>query len=216
MLICFRKAYIDERTGLEVTNGKLIAKHYLKFYFWVDIISAIPFSMLTSEMNVLKYISLVKIFRLFRLGKITTFMKFDTKTRARIRVIYMIITLFIVIHFVTCYFYLVTQIQVELIHQVHDSDNPWFIGQQDFKTWNNDFWIPPVDVPDRESNYYHYEPMLKYLILLYYSILLVLGNDIIPQTSSELAFCTLIIYLGAFFEAYIMGSMAAELHKSDD
>ena len=36
VIICFRKAYLDERTGLEVTNGKLIAKHYLKFYFWVD------------------------------------------------------------------------------------------------------------------------------------------------------------------------------------
>jgi len=43
VLLCFRKAYKDERTGQEENDPKKIAIRYLKFYFWIDVLSAIPF-----------------------------------------------------------------------------------------------------------------------------------------------------------------------------
>lgn len=42
-----------------------ITKKYLKFYFWIDVLSAIPFDNFVDN-GILRYISLVKIFRLYR------------------------------------------------------------------------------------------------------------------------------------------------------
>jgi hypothetical protein len=45
----FRKAYLDDRTGREVRKPCLIAKRYLKFYFWVDLLSVIPFDLISGS-----------------------------------------------------------------------------------------------------------------------------------------------------------------------
>jgi potassium voltage-gated channel Eag-related subfamily H protein 7 len=63
----FRKAYIDERVGTEIRDPKVIAKSYLKFYFWVDFLSVVPFD-LVSRSFALYCVQLLKIIRLFRLG----------------------------------------------------------------------------------------------------------------------------------------------------
>lgn len=65
LILGFRKAYLDE-TGTLVKSPKKIAMKYLKFYFWVDFVSAIPFDNF-SDNTILRYISLVKVFRLLRL-----------------------------------------------------------------------------------------------------------------------------------------------------
>ena len=49
--ICFRKAYLDERTGREVRNPKLIAIRYVKFYFWFDLVAIIPFELLSNSVS---------------------------------------------------------------------------------------------------------------------------------------------------------------------
>ena len=38
LLLGFRRAYINERTGDHVTCPRMIAKRYLKFYFWIDLL----------------------------------------------------------------------------------------------------------------------------------------------------------------------------------
>ena len=46
LVIGFRKAYLNEQIGREVRNPWKIAKRYLKFYFWIDLISALPFDLI--------------------------------------------------------------------------------------------------------------------------------------------------------------------------
>lgn len=43
LVLGFRRAYINEKTGLQVICPKLIAIRYLKFYFWIDLLGCIPF-----------------------------------------------------------------------------------------------------------------------------------------------------------------------------
>lgn len=45
----------------------------------------------------------------------------------------------------------------------------------------------------------------------YYSILLLTGNDIMPQTSTETVFCIVCVLLGAFLEAVVFGGIASEM-----
>lgn len=49
VILGFRKAYLNEKTGTECRDPKLIAHRYLKGYFTVDLLSAIPFDMFISS-----------------------------------------------------------------------------------------------------------------------------------------------------------------------
>jgi hypothetical protein len=65
VLIGFRRAYLNDNYQI-VSNPKKIAIKYLKFFFWVDALSAIPFDYFI-ESGFLRYIGLIKVFRLFRM-----------------------------------------------------------------------------------------------------------------------------------------------------
>jgi len=49
----------------------------------------------------------------------------------------------------------------------------------------------------------------QYIIVSYYAILLLLGNDIIPTTDPQLIYGSGIMLLGAIVSAFIFGNMAA-------
>jgi len=43
----FRTSYIHSQTGEEILKGKEIALNYMKGYFIIDLLSAIPFDLIT-------------------------------------------------------------------------------------------------------------------------------------------------------------------------
>lgn len=63
-------------------------------------------------------------------------------------------------------------------------------------------------------DYYHLSRMEQYNVKLYYSILLVIGNDVMPSTQHEFVFCSFILFCGAFVNAYVIGGITAEMAKS--
>ena len=103
LIIGFRKAFINENLGIEIRDPWLIAKRYLKFFFWIDLISAMPFDLIFND-STIELLTMVKIVRLMRLDKIISFMNFDTEMRSRIRVSYRVMRMIIIIHWVTCIF----------------------------------------------------------------------------------------------------------------
>ena len=47
LILNFRTSYVNEKTGLEVLEPKLIAKNYVFHWrFWLDLISTLPFELL--------------------------------------------------------------------------------------------------------------------------------------------------------------------------
>jgi len=52
--------------------------------------------------------------------------------------------------------------------------------------------------------------------MYYYAWLIVIGNDVNPTTYQETIFCTIVIFFGAFLEAYLIGAITAELMKTED
>jgi hypothetical protein len=64
VVLGFRKAYLGD-DGQIVRDPVKITKRYLRFYFWVDLLSAIPFDNFVDS-GLLRYISLIKVFRLYR------------------------------------------------------------------------------------------------------------------------------------------------------
>ena len=51
--------------------------------------------------------------------------------------------------------------------------------------------------------------------MLYYSILLIIGNDIMPATDNEFKICSILLIFGAFVEAYIIGGITTEMTRGD-
>ena len=76
VLLGFRMAYLNPKTGGEVRNPKLIAIMYLKSHFLVDLISAIPYELFT-ENEFLRLLPLLKIVRLKQLKRLVTYLKMD-------------------------------------------------------------------------------------------------------------------------------------------
>lgn len=50
--------------------------------------------------------------------------------------------------------------------------------------------------------------MFLYWVCLYYSVLVIGGNELGPKELSELIFCVMINLTGAIFQAYIFGELA--------
>ena len=73
VVLGFRKAFLNEHTGRECRDPKIIAITYLKTYFFIDLLSAIPWEIFTKNI-VLRLFSLLKIVRLKRLKRIITYL----------------------------------------------------------------------------------------------------------------------------------------------
>mmetsp|Transcript_16633 Transcript_16633/g.25638 ORF Transcript_16633/g.25638 Transcript_16633/m.25638 type:complete len:204 (+) Transcript_16633:933-1544(+) len=157
------------------------------------------------------------MFRLLRLQKIISFVGFDTDTRARIRIFQQIFTLIFIIHWVACYYYYITHSNYELVTalaQQHESDHEaveTVDHQFDFS-----YWMPQVDLNDGETEFYNNEAPIKFQKMMYFSTLLVVGNDITPQTMEEIVYCSAMLILGQFLVSMVFGGITAEMQKAQD
>jgi hypothetical protein len=75
VLVNMNSAFIDLNTDLMVTDRIVILKNYASFWLWVDVISAIPYTLIimryeSRNINSLTNIRLVRITRLLKLWKI--------------------------------------------------------------------------------------------------------------------------------------------------
>ena len=66
------------------------------------------------------------------------------------------------------------------------------------------------------TNYYDLAPHNQYIEMFYYTVLLVYGNDIAPQTQDEITLCTYLLFIGAFTIAVVFGGITSEMNKALD
>ena len=117
IILNFRTTFINEKTGLEVKSGKLIAKKYIKHWrFYIDIVSVIPFELLydliasdtgSSTKSQFKIFDLMKLVRLLRLGRIITYLKFKQDIKIGVRIFQLLFMLLLIVHWIACIWYLI-------------------------------------------------------------------------------------------------------------
>lgn len=78
MVVNFRTAFIND-IGDEVTDPKLIAINYLKFYFWQDLVATVPVDdiisvVFESHSEAFKLFGVLKLGRLLKLKKIIQYL----------------------------------------------------------------------------------------------------------------------------------------------
>ena len=86
---------------------------------------------------------------------------------------------------------------------IHCQACVWFLIVNDDQEW-----MPPLDGIDPDGYLYDDSLIRKYLISIYYSILLLTCNDITPKGEFQIFFCTSAVTLGAIINANIFGNMA--------
>ena len=75
IMLTFNTAVFNELTGLLITDRWQIARRYLKFWFWVDLLSSFPFDLIISEVDGSSAdVSYFPLFRILRYAKVCMFL----------------------------------------------------------------------------------------------------------------------------------------------
>eukprot|EP01034_Spumella_vulgaris_P039739 gene39739-49111_t len=117
MIVTFNTGYMDTRSETMVLNRNSIACHYLLCWFWIDMVSTIPFDsilglfMPAQKLNSIRMIRMLRLFRLFKLSKLV---KLDDRlgafgiTPSLTAIITLMAQIFFIAHLYACFWHFIT------------------------------------------------------------------------------------------------------------
>jgi hypothetical protein len=139
IVINFMTTYVNEKTGITVSNPTRIVKNYLfKGRFFVDLLASIPFDKVLptsdnpEDTQTATVLGLLKMVRLLRLGRIITFMKFKQGVKIGFRIFQLLFLLLLLVHWIGCIWFLIINTE-----------------EQD--------WIPPKDLDSQTTTFFTIE-----------------------------------------------------------
>jgi len=199
MVIQFFLMYRDEEKGVLVKDQQLIIQQYLKCWFWIDLVSILPFDMLgvifdSDELNKAKALRVVRLFRLAKLLRILRAGRMFDRWESAVAVNYSVLTLVkflfltvIVAHWMACVWHMTVVIE--------DAEPNWVSG----------YLCSGSDI--RPCGYPHGE---VYIVALYWAVMTMstIGyGDVTAQTTSERVVATFGMFIGSSIFAYIVGAV---------
>lgn len=122
--ISFRTTYLDERTGLEVRQTKLLAISYLKGQFTIDVLATIPFDTLAElilgKAGFFKAFGALKLVRVLRLSRIITYLRSKEEIKALLKLVKLIFYLMLYLHCFACAWWMVIKEKRTWIQKLSD------------------------------------------------------------------------------------------------
>ncbi|XP_068730790.1 potassium voltage-gated channel subfamily H member 5-like isoform X2 [Montipora capricornis] len=201
----FHTSYVG-KDGEIIDNLKMIRMNYLRSWFFLDLVSSLPFGILffvtqNLDTNLTNLLGFLKVFRLLRLGrvarKIDKYLEYGAST-----FFLLMLTFCLVAHWMACIFY--------LIATTIDKDEPhnWLqvLGRTIGDPYGN-----RTEVNGGPSI------AAKYVSALYYSLtsLTTIGfGNIAPNTTAEKLFGCVTMLLGAILFSLIFGQVSAILQQA--
>ena len=186
IIINFRTIYIDSRTDEEIRDSKKIAIRYVLYgRFGVDLLASIPLELFITGSSNLRIIALLKMVRLLRLGRIITFLKTNQKLKISMKLVQLVFFLLLAMHWIACFWNFITSLK--------------------------ETWYPPKNVDSGVTNVYTAEDFTVYWVYYYYSILTIVGAEILPTSNLEVITATLVLVIGTIIIGMIIGEFASLL-----
>ncbi|CAI9738248.1 potassium voltage-gated channel subfamily H member 8-like [Octopus vulgaris] len=202
IILNFRTTYVSN-TGQVIYDGKLIALNYIKQWFLMDLLAAIPFDLLYAfQVETGTLIPLLKVARLLRL--IRLFQKMDRYSQYGSVVIILLLSMFtLTAHWLACVWYSIGKFEL----QKHPTS--WRIG------WLNEL----ADTLNRPiMNRTHLPDMWScYLTALYFtcSSLTTVGfGNVSANTNAEKIFSVCAMLIGAMMYALVFGNVTAIVQRA--
>ncbi|CAG9311341.1 unnamed protein product [Blepharisma stoltei] len=202
-IFTFNSAYFN-RAEMLIVNRKDIAKKYIKTWFIVDIVSILPFDLITGNYsggltNILKVSRLYKLFRLIRLMKMMRFAKsrafldeFIDKLKLSSGFISMCKFMFIVlvtVHIIGCFWYYIAKLE-------------------DFTP---ESWIVRSNLIDGSN----FEKYIASIYFVFTTLTTVGYGDITPLNNDEKIFAMFLMAFGITFFSHIIGNIQNILNQKD-
>ena len=147
----FRTTFRKLGKGGIVTDSRKIALHYLKFWFWIDIVASFPLSVLflyigagnkslgkaNKMLRVLRFAKLSKLFRVLKMGRIAKSFGHLGINPGLMRLARLCMALVSMWHFIACAYWVVAQYEGFCTWYEDDHDDSAFLE------WGNGARRPP-------------------------------------------------------------------------
>lgn len=205
MVVTFRTGLHDKNDNTLIYNTKLIAKNYLLGWFFIDLVSTIPFDEIVAPFvhaskSALRSTKLIRTIRLVRLVKLMRILKFG-RLRDKLedfvpgnaglfKLMELFITVTFLAHILGCVWFMLT-------------NNDYSKGEVD--------WIAVSNSTTKSTT-------TKYLLSLYFvfTTMTTVGfGDIVATNDLEMGICVLLMIIGAAIFGYIAGSVSVLLEEMD-
>ncbi|OMJ70677.1 hypothetical protein SteCoe_31288 [Stentor coeruleus] len=193
--------------GILRLNHKLIIREYLKFWFWVDLVSALPIDMIielsSSNLNYLKTVRLIKFIRVFKLIKLVklgklkyTIAKIEDRISSKnlitlILILKLQIYIFMIAHILGCMMISISRENFKpnsFINLITNKSN-------DLITNNSEIYISTI--------YWAYTTMVS------------IGyGDFSPQTTEERIFGIICMFMSSITFGIIIGNIGSIIEKN--
>lgn len=180
IFIVFRTTILDDDSGEEIRDGKIIASNYLKGRFSVDFLSTVPFDYIalifldSASAKQFQLFGLLKLIRVLRLNRIIMYLNLKQDIKASIKLVKLIFFLLMYVHFIACIWFYIIDRKKE--------------------------WIPPLDYIwgwDNRGAFFDKSDAYKYCVSFYTSCLFLFGNDLGGRDNEQLIFISVTNIMGA-------------------
>ncbi|KAH8092000.1 voltage-gated potassium channel [Aureococcus anophagefferens] len=213
IVVQFFLPYQDEtRGGMVIRSRILIAKRYLKGWFWIDFVSVIPFDLIPVDaLNKLKAVRLVKLLKLLKLGRVLRANRTLARWESSIAISYAKISMYtfalgivFVSHWMACLWGLVD-----------------VMAEKDAWTWVRALEAAKSDPRGKGGEgrptfrVVDAAPRIAALYFSVYTLTSIGYGDITATNPTEFCVATFFIFFGSFFWAYTIGSFCATLATMD-
>lgn len=202
IVLNFRTTYVSD-TGQVVYDAKLIALNYIRQWFLMDLLAAIPFDLLYAfQVETGTLIPLLKVARLLRL--IRLFQKMDRYSQYASVVIILLLSMFtLTAHWLACIWYSIGKFEIQ------SNPKSWNVGWlHDLSEVLNGPNVNKTTIPDMWS---------CYLTALYFtcSSLTTVGfGNVSASTDVEKIFSICVMLVGAMMYALVFGNVTAIVQRA--
>ena len=221
IIFTFFTAYFDEVKLVLIYDKKVIAKKYLKFWFWLDLLSIIPFDQILSITsdggddygNVAKFTRVGKLYKMVRMLRMVKMIRLF-KDRKKIisnldnvlkvgagyeRLLFFMLGFILFNHTISCIWIMLASF---------DESNNWMLALRE-------------KFVDEEGNYIidEYSHGDWYIVALYFvatTVTTVGYGDITPVNNIERFFCNLLMFIGVISFSFATGALGSIIASSDN
>jgi hypothetical protein len=212
------QAYVTS-TGHLVVSPRKIAITYTKTWLLLDIVATFPVDVFFGPMVNTTVLKIFKIPRALRVAKVLKFMRDAVAQRLimwAFRVSRLLFLLLLVVHWIVCLFNVVLQdpdstFMQNIILKTNFAETPAASAMRRMLD------IDDLDSSSSSGNASQTPNNIvlslgsRYTVLLYYSIIMILGNDTYPTTRAEFLFAGGFALGGAIMQAYVLGEISVLL-----
>ena len=197
----FFHSYQEKQTGEIITDLRKIAKHYLKTWFFFDLLSIIPYELLSNGGNDFGMFRLLSMIRIHKVFQFFTFVsRVSFKLRNTVRLVRLAFTGVFGTFLFACVWFLICK---HFNKQSLEFEKTSFIQEYNMEKLDNET---------------HGD--LKKMLFSYYFVLTTLTTtgfgDYVPKSSIERLFALFIMLFGVLFFSYLMSLLSEEISSDGD